>query len=1055
MRQRYDHRHAHRRRAAGTGWTTLAAALAGLAIAWCGAAPAQAAPAVSNEPAASVGEAMLDDAALADVAFADQQTGWAVGDRGAIWHTGDGGTTWQRQQSGAGCRLGGVWFLDARRGWAVGGSTRPYTHATRGVVLRTQDGGQTWTAAPSPMLPTLVGVRFFDARHGVAFGRSSPVYPGGLFYTSDGGTTWQPLSSDGRGDWLAGDFIDPDTGAAAGPAGTYASVVRRHATHSPLAGNSLRAFHALRLAPPVGGWAVGDGGLVMTTGDLGHSWQTPPADLPTRVAEHFDFYALAVRGRQVWIAGSPGTRVFHSPDGGQTWQTFDTGQSVPLRAMTFSDDQNGWAVGDLGTILSTADGGRSWRVQRAGGRRAALLAVVGHPQDVPPELVADVGAADGYLAAVDVLYRRATADGEPTDPTGTATTHEAMILAGAAAVNTAWRFPLPPRGVTTRPEELLAALNRVNDGRAIERLESHLVEQLRMWRPDVVVTHSARQQDDEPLAAMLEELVRRAIDAAGDPAQYPELATEAGLGPWQVKKVYGLLPVGEEGDERIATGRFAPRLGCTLAEWTVPARGLVDSHFTAAPDMVALKTALSRTGRPGRGHGLFGGLAIAPGGDARRRSTLLAGDVDDLRRMAARHRHVQELLERTAGDAAWAGQVVNLTDGLDADRGGQLLCQLAEGYRAKGRLDLAADTYYLLARRWPDHPLVDQSLVWLVQFYASSEMAHRSSEVRGTNARPGGGLETASLPAAGADGKSGVRQASAVGPAAAGSTPTVGLARDDRLRRAALLGQYLESARPTLYAEPAVRLPLVVAQRGLGYANPAKRYFLSLDRLPESDPWRACGRTERWLATPDELPPTKKLGNCRRAAERPHLDGRLDEPWWQAADVLRLRGPAAGAETGAPTAEVRLAHDNEYLYLAITCPQADGVQYAADDRPRPRDADLAQHDRVSLRLDVDRDYTTYFELDVDDRGWTWDACWGDATWDPTWYVATGRDAAAGTWTIEAAVPLRELVDEPPAARGVWAVAVRRAIPGTGFQSWAGDANAGDDSPDQFGLVIFE
>jgi hypothetical protein len=113
---------------------------------------------------------------------------------------------------------------------------------------------------------------------------------------------------------------------------------------------------------------------------------------------------------------------------------------------------------------------------------------------------------------------------------------------------------------------------------------------------------------------------------------------------------------------------------------------------------------------------------------------------------------------------------------------------------------------------------------------------------------------------------------------------------------------------------------------------------------------------------------------------------------------------------------------------------------------------LSTHDRVAIRFDVDRDYTTYFELVVDHRGWTHDACWSDAHWDPTWYVAAADDES--TWTVEAAVPLAELVRAPPAARHVWAVSARRTIPRVGFESWAGEARHGA-SPEQFGLMIFE
>ena len=114
---------------------------------------------------------------------------------------------------------------------------------------------------------------------------------------------------------------------------------------------------------------------------------------------------------------------------------------------------------------------------------------------------------------------------------------------------------------------------------------------------------------------------------------------------------------------------------------------------------------------------------------------LAADDIDTLHRLSHQRRHLQQLLKRTEGNAAWAGQVANITDGLDASSGGELLMQLAEGYRATGSLDLAADTYYLFARQYPDHPLVDAALMWLVQFYASGEAAHRAAIDQGTNSR--------------------------------------------------------------------------------------------------------------------------------------------------------------------------------------------------------------------------------------------------------------------------------------------------------------------------------
>ena len=57
---------------------------------------------------------------------------------------------------------------------------------------------------------------------------------------------------------------------------------------------------------------------------------------------------------------------------------------------TFVDERTGFAVGDLGTILATNDGGRTWQVQRRGGERAALLLALAGETDVPLELVGKV-----------------------------------------------------------------------------------------------------------------------------------------------------------------------------------------------------------------------------------------------------------------------------------------------------------------------------------------------------------------------------------------------------------------------------------------------------------------------------------------------------------------------------------------------------------------------------------------------------------------------------------------------------------------------------------------
>ncbi len=86
------------------------------------------------------------------------------------------------------------------------------------------------------------------------------------------------------------------------------------------------------------------------------------------------------------------------------------------------------------------------------------------------------------------------------------------------------------------------------------------------------------------------------------------------------------------------------------------------------------------------------------------------------------------------------------------------------------------------------------------------------------------------------------------------------------------------------------------------------------------------------------------------------------------------------------------------------------------------------------------------------RGWPAEACWGDSTWNPTWFVAS--DAAEGTWRAEAAVPLDQLTGSYPSSRDAWAIGIQRTVPGVGFQSWSTPA-AIDVRPEGFALLIFE
>jgi len=66
-----------------------------------------------------------------------------------------------------------------------------------------------------------------------------------------------------------------------------------------------------------------------------------------------------------WIVGDNGT-IQHTCDGGENWQTQSSGVSSKLWGITFVSKDLGWACGTNGTLLKTEDGGETWITLLAG-----------------------------------------------------------------------------------------------------------------------------------------------------------------------------------------------------------------------------------------------------------------------------------------------------------------------------------------------------------------------------------------------------------------------------------------------------------------------------------------------------------------------------------------------------------------------------------------------------------------------------------------------------------------------------------------------------------------
>jgi len=105
-----------------------------------------------------------------------------------------------------------------------------------------------------------------------------------------------------------------------------------------------------------------------------------------------------------WIAGEAGT-VLSTADGGETWERRETGIDKTLFGVFFADARRGWAVGIDALILVTDDGGLTWTVQHGSADMGGLDQVgFAHAYENPSlygvAVAGKIGIAVGDMGAI-------------------------------------------------------------------------------------------------------------------------------------------------------------------------------------------------------------------------------------------------------------------------------------------------------------------------------------------------------------------------------------------------------------------------------------------------------------------------------------------------------------------------------------------------------------------------------------------------------------------------------------------------------------------------------
>lgn len=1039
----------------------------------------------SAATASTSATAWQDDADLWDIQPYGTKAAIAVGSHGVVWRTNDAGQSWSLLPIETQATLRSICFLTDKLGWIGGAEYIPETGRSRGVVLMTQDGGDSWRTIDGGLLPAVRCVKFFDKQHGLVIVEPTTEFPSGIARTDSGGASWQPVLGPLHPGWTAAAFPTGEYGILAGSDGRLAVLGDQQLLPARAPDLGRRRPHEIVLDDHDVGWLVGDGGLVLQSPSGGVAWEETPEPLPDGVRENFDFRAIEQREGQVWIGGSPGSRIWYSPDAGRTWHGQVTGSALPIARIRFGSPHTGWAVGARGAIWQTANGGRQWRVVRNAEYRAAVWAPVMRPEHLPAAALAKLAGEQGYRAIVQPLL--APTRNEPTDGRW----HEAAARLRATATLPGWQFSLDRPDADRDAKLLMQSWTAPEGQKAPDQWLATLVRELRTWRPTVVLLPYAAR--DDGAAKLLHDAIRQAIVKAADGTQFLEHEQLAGLAPWQVERVAVRLAPQTTDESTFDPYEFSPRWQGTMAVPTAAAQALVGLPTAAQTARESFRIVYRRQGTAGERSELMAGLSIPPGSPARR---LLAPieehDLTRQQKLAQRQRQLQAIIERNAAQSRLGDQLLAQTNellrDLPAAEGARQLAHLAERYRAAGRFDLYEAAQLELVRRYPSEPAAIAAMAWLIEFWTSAEVLQQRNRDHQTQAVATAPNQTAAVP----------RIDRALAAFEAGEQPTktslapeapeiqqtgasLELNHPDKTPwNAQRIGRYrdqaaqflkqLAQADVSLAHEPRVQFVAAALARHQKQPNVADDIYRAFIGQDAAHPWRPAAERELWLSQLGTDAPTA-VAWCGRAKERPVLDGVLSDSAWQTTTEFHLssRPPEADSEDAASTRPrrrmatvarrnqseeplVMLTRDDEFLYIAVSVPHAAGRMPAEVQlKGRQHDAPLGGYDRVKLLIDVDRDYSTWYELEFDERGWTSERCVGDSGWNPEWFVAADSDPQR--WRIEAAIPLATMISEPLNRDHAWAVRVIRTIPLQGYEAWPA-VNGGQPAAEDSGLLRF-
>jgi len=203
--------------------------------------------------------------------------------------------------------------------------------------------------------------------------------------------------------------------------------------------------------------------------------------------------------------------------------------------------------------------------------------------------------------------------------------------------------------------------------------------------------------------------------------------------------------------------------------------------------------------------------------------------------------------------------------------------------------------------------------------------------------------------------------------------------------------------------------------------------------------------------------PALRSYTVQKLAKAPTLDGVVGKDEWGKTPPIDYFAAMDGSKTTVEPTQVYMGYDSNFLYLAAVCTQKNMDKLVTT--ATKRDERVNKDDMVGIFLSPPTEKPEIYQVYVNAAGVLYDAYYRDESlgespgekWNGSVTVATGK--GKDNWSVELAIPFKDLSNVTPASGSKWKLNFRRReMENGGVADWQVPLEI---DPDKMGVIVFQ